>query len=71
MAETNKQDISTIFHEMNPEDEPLFVARNLNKVPSLIDENFCYVPHYRGNGYYQMQAVYFTGDISGCPCGSM
>ena len=33
IAETNMQDIITIFYEINTEDEPLFVARNLNNVP--------------------------------------
>ena len=34
------QDIITIFYEMNPGDEPLFVARNLNNVPPLSMNNF-------------------------------
>ena len=29
------EDIITIFYEMNPGDEPSFVARNLNNVPPL------------------------------------
>ena len=40
IAETNMQDIITIFYEMNPGDEPLFVARNLNNVPPLSMNNF-------------------------------
>ena len=40
IAETNMQDIITIFYEMNPVDEPLFVARNLNNVPPLSMNNF-------------------------------
>ena len=34
------QDIITIFYEINPGDEPLFVARNLNNVPPLSMNNF-------------------------------
>ena len=40
IAETNMQDIITIFYEINPGDEPLFVARNLNNVPPLSMNNF-------------------------------
>ena len=40
IAETNMQDIITMFYEMNPGDEPLFVARNLSNVPPLSMNNF-------------------------------
>ena len=40
IAETNMQDIITIFYEMKPREMPVFVAKNVNNLPPLSMNNF-------------------------------
>ena len=40
IAETNMQDIITIFYKMKPREMPVFVAKNVNNLPPLSMNNF-------------------------------